>query len=137
MHPALFASVDSGGRLDLWNLNQDTEVPAANVMVEGNPALNRVSWTPSGLHVTVGDNLGKIWVYDVAEVRICSSYTAIVVTDISFQNFAHPRHDEWNKFVYTIQELRNNQVDEEVEKLNLNVSNPSSLTMTSMSPSMR
>lgn len=70
MHPALFAAVDGGGRLDLWNLNQDTEVPAASVMVEGNPALNRVSWTPSGLHVTVGDNLGKIWVYDVAEVSV-------------------------------------------------------------------
>ncbi|KYB25073.1 Cytoplasmic dynein 1 intermediate chain-like Protein [Tribolium castaneum] len=104
-HPALFAAVDGSGRLDLWNLNQDTEVPAASVTVEGNPALNRISWTPSGLHVTVGDNQGKIWVYDVAE------------------NFAHPRHDEWNKFLYTTQELRNNQVDEELEKLNYSVSN--------------
>lgn len=69
-HPALFAAVDGSGRLDLWNLNQDTEVPAATVQVEGSPALNRVSWTPSGLHVTVGDDTGKIWVYDVAEVRI-------------------------------------------------------------------
>jgi hypothetical protein len=37
-------------------------------VVEGAPALNRVSWTPSGLHVTVGDDMGKIWVYDVGEV---------------------------------------------------------------------
>ncbi|KAI4460225.1 dynein intermediate chain [Holotrichia oblita] len=111
-HPALFAAVDGGGRLDLWNLNQDTEVPAAGVVVEGYPALNRVSWTPSGLHVTVGDNQGKLWVYDVAE------------------NFAHPRHDEWNKFLYTIQELRNNQIDEELEKLNLS---SSSTPLTSMS----
>lgn len=64
----MFAAVDGGGHLDLWNLNQDTEVPTAGLSVEGNPALNRVSWTPSGLHVTVGDNFGKIWVYDVAEV---------------------------------------------------------------------
>lgn len=70
VHPALFAAVDGGGRLDLWNLNQDTEVPAAGVIVDGFPALNRVSWTPSGLHVTVGDNQGKIWVYDVAEVLL-------------------------------------------------------------------
>lgn len=70
-HPALFAAVDGSGRLDLWNLNQDTEVPTASINVEGNPALNKLSWTPSGLHVTVGDNQGKIWVYDVAEV----SYT--------------------------------------------------------------
>jgi len=68
-HPALFAAVDDSGRLDLWNLNQDTEVPTASVIVDGCPALNRVSWTPSGLHVTVGDDTGKIWVYDVAEVR--------------------------------------------------------------------
>lgn len=119
-HPALFAAVDGSGRLDLWNLNQDTEVPAATVQVEGSPALNRVSWTPSGLHVTVGDDTGKIWVYDVAE------------------GFAHPRHDEWNKFMYTIQELRNNQADEELEKLNLTTtvsSTPlSSITSLSSSP---
>lgn len=68
IHPALFASVDSSGRLDLWNLNQDTEVPSASVTLEGAPALNKVSWTPSGLHVTVGDKTGRIHVYDVAEV---------------------------------------------------------------------
>ncbi|XP_043261420.1 cytoplasmic dynein 1 intermediate chain-like isoform X17 [Colletes gigas] len=100
-HPALFAAVDDSGRLDLWNLNQDTEVPTASIMIEGCPALNRVSWTPSGLHVTVGDDTGKIWVYDVAE------------------HLAHPRIDEWNKFLYTQQELKNNKADEELHKLNL------------------
>ncbi|XP_072755512.1 cytoplasmic dynein 1 intermediate chain isoform X11 [Anoplolepis gracilipes] len=114
-HPALFASVDDSGRLDLWNLNQDTEVPTASVVVDGCPALNRVSWTPSGLHVTVGDDTGKIWVYDVAE------------------HLAHPRIDEWNKFLYTQQDLKNNKADEELDKLNLS-SGPSSLTsMTSIS----
>lgn len=72
-HPALFASVDGSGRLDLWNLNQDTEVPMVTAVVEGSPALNRVSWTPSGLHVTVGDDQGKIWVYDVGEVSFVPS----------------------------------------------------------------
>ncbi|KAL6445010.1 hypothetical protein ACFW04_002143 [Cataglyphis niger] len=114
-HPALFAAVDDSGRLDLWNLNQDTEVPTASVVVDGSPALNRVSWTPSGLHVTVGDDTGKIWVYDVAE------------------HLAHPRIDEWNKFLYTQQDLKNNKADEELDKLNLS-SGPSSLTsMTSIS----
>lgn len=107
-HPALFAAVDGCGRLDLWNLNQDTEVPTATAMVEGSPALNRVSWTPSGLHVTVGDDQGKIWVYDVGE------------------QLAHPRHDEWNRFVYTLQELKSNQTDEEIEK------NASSGSLTSL-----
>jgi len=118
-HPALFAAVDAGGRLDLWNLNQDTEVPAAGLIVDGNPALNRVSWTPSGLHVTVGDNAGKIWVYDVAE------------------NFAHPRHDEWNKFLYTTQDLRNNQVDEDLEKLNLGISSNPLTSMGSIASPLR
>ncbi|XP_033224824.1 cytoplasmic dynein 1 intermediate chain isoform X8 [Belonocnema kinseyi] len=114
-HPALFAAVDDSGRLDLWNLNQDTEVPAASVIVDGCPALNRVSWMPSGFHVTVGDDTGRIWVYDVAE------------------HLAHPRMDEWNKFLYTQQDLKNNKADEELDKLNLS-SGPSSLTsMSSMS----
>lgn len=94
INPALFASVDGNGRVDLWNLNQDTEVPTASIVVEGAPALNRVSWTPSGLHVTVGDESGKIYVYDVAE------------------HLASPRADEWSKFSATLNELKLNQTDE-------------------------
>ena len=30
IHPALFAAVDGTGRLDLWNLNNDTEVMLNN-----------------------------------------------------------------------------------------------------------
>ena len=60
-HPALFATVDGTGRLDLWNLNNDTEVSTASVSVDGSPAaFNRVSWTQSGLHVTAGDDAGKL-----------------------------------------------------------------------------
>lgn len=75
-HPALFAAVDGTGRLDLWNLNADTEVPTATAIVEGSPALNQVSWTPSGNHVTCGDDSGRIWLYDVGEV---SYYTVATV----------------------------------------------------------
>lgn len=100
VHPALFASVDGSGRLDLWNLNQDTEVPTATVQVEGSPALNRVSWTPSGLHVTVGDDAGRIYVYDVAEV------------------LAQPRMDEWTRLSATLNELGMSKGDdwEEMDK---------------------
>ena len=53
--PALFAAVDGNGRLDLWNLNNDTEVATASVFVGASQsgeipassagiALNRVSW---------------------------------------------------------------------------------------------
>ncbi|XP_037890546.1 cytoplasmic dynein 1 intermediate chain isoform X15 [Glossina fuscipes] len=93
-HPALFAAVDGSGRLDLWNLNQDTEVPTASAIVEGSHALNRVSWMPNGQHVTVGDDGGKLYVYDVAE------------------HLAQPSRDEWSRFSATLNELRMNQSDE-------------------------
>lgn len=64
----MFAAVDGTGKLDIWNLNQDTEVPTAGVVVDGMPALNRVSWSPSGQYITAGDDFGKIWVYEVGEV---------------------------------------------------------------------
>ncbi|XP_037723693.1 cytoplasmic dynein 1 intermediate chain isoform X27 [Drosophila subpulchrella] len=94
VHPALFAAVDGSGRLDLWNLNQDTEVPTASIVVAGAPALNRVSWTPSGLHVCIGDEAGKLYVYDVAE------------------NLAQPSRDEWSRFNTHLNEIKLNQSDE-------------------------
>uniref|UniRef100_A0A182KFB5 Uncharacterized protein n=1 Tax=Anopheles christyi TaxID=43041 RepID=A0A182KFB5_9DIPT len=121
IHPALFAGVDGSGRLDLWNLNQDTEVPTASITVDGQPALNRVSWTPSGLHVTVGDEAGRIYVYDVAD------------------NLANPRMDEWNKLNAVLYELKMNQTDEFDEKdqktpVPQNTSNTSALTSLTSSP---
>lgn len=112
IHPSLFAAVDGSGRLDLWNLNQDTEVPTASVIVEGAPALNRVSWTPSGYHVTIGDESGKIYVYDVAD------------------NLANPRIDEWQRFSSTLNELKMNTNEdfEESEKKTPIPQQPQSLT---------
>uniref|UniRef100_A0A672MVR8 Cytoplasmic dynein 1 intermediate chain 2-like n=1 Tax=Sinocyclocheilus grahami TaxID=75366 RepID=A0A672MVR8_SINGR len=71
-HPALFACVDGVGHLDLWNLNNETEVPTASVTVEGHPALNRVRWAHSGREVAVGDSEGQVHIYDVGEVRTLS-----------------------------------------------------------------
>lgn len=90
IHPAVFATVDGMGRLDVWNLNQDTEVimvlnyfysflhfpyhfsqvPVTSIIVDGNPALNRVKWTQSGMNLTVGDDNGRIWVYELGEVIV-------------------------------------------------------------------
>uniref|UniRef100_A0A8C1TW18 Dynein cytoplasmic 1 intermediate chain 1 n=1 Tax=Cyprinus carpio TaxID=7962 RepID=A0A8C1TW18_CYPCA len=67
VHPSLFAAVDGMGRLDLWNLNNDTEVPTASVTIEGAPALNRVRWAAGGKEVAVGDSEGRVWIYDVGE----------------------------------------------------------------------
>jgi len=98
IHPALFATVDGTGRLDLWNLNKDTEVASASVVVEGGAALNQVTWTQSGMHVAAGDDLGKIWVYDVGE------------------QLGVPQPDEWNKFSHTLQELKNNKIEEDLDR---------------------
>ncbi|GFO20387.1 cytoplasmic dynein 1 intermediate chain 2 [Plakobranchus ocellatus] len=88
IHPALFASVDGEGRLDLWNLNNESEVPTASVVIDGRPALNQCRWHQSGHHISVGDNAGRIHLYDVGE------------------HMANPKSDEWSKFVHTLQELK-------------------------------
>uniref|UniRef100_A0A6M2CPV1 Putative cytoplasmic dynein intermediate chain n=1 Tax=Rhipicephalus microplus TaxID=6941 RepID=A0A6M2CPV1_RHIMP len=113
VHPALFACVDGTGRLDLWNLNNDTELPTVSEMVDGSPALNRVIWTPSGHQVAVGDDAGKVWVYDVGE------------------QLAVPKNDEWSRFVQSLQELKNNQADQELDSFNLA---PTTVTLSSSSP---
>ncbi|KAI2663228.1 Dynein, cytoplasmic 1, intermediate chain 2a [Labeo rohita] len=96
-HPALFACVDGVGHLDLWNLNNETEVPTASVTVEGNPALNRVRWAQSGREVAVGDSEGQVHIYDVGE------------------QISVPRQDEWTRFVLTLTEINENR--EDVEEL--------------------
>ncbi|XP_071376589.1 cytoplasmic dynein 1 intermediate chain 2-like isoform X1 [Centroberyx affinis] len=96
-HPALFACVDLAGRLDLWNLNNDTEVPTASVCVEGAPALNRVRWDHSGREIATGDSEGQVQVYDVGE-QICV-----------------PKADEWTRFVRALDEINENR--EEAEEL--------------------
>lgn len=96
-HPALFACVDGMGRLDLWNLNSDTEVPTASISVEGNPALNRVRWTHSGREIAVGDSEGQIVIYDVGE------------------QIAVPRNDEWARFGRTLAEINASRADAEEE----------------------
>ena len=179
IHPAVFATVDGMGRLDIWNLNQDTEVslvvfcewsivffcaeapnylsfvakavevyleemlnseinfcfdatlkvPVASVTVEGNPALNRVKWTQSGMNVTVGDDNGKIWLFELGEVKyflflVAWFYWSVFTMFISSfrQHLAMPRADEWTRLVYTLQELRQNQLDEDMDKMNFGLS---------------
>ncbi|XP_043117190.1 cytoplasmic dynein 1 intermediate chain 1 isoform X5 [Puntigrus tetrazona] len=97
VHPALFATVDGNGRLDLWNLNNYTEVPSASVTVEGGCALNRVRWASGGREVAVGDSEGHVWIYDVGE------------------QLAVPHTDDWSKFARTLMEIRANRGDGEEE----------------------
>ncbi|XP_019724407.1 dynein cytoplasmic 1 intermediate chain 1a isoform X2 [Hippocampus comes] len=96
VHPAIFASVDGMGRLDLWNLNNDTEVPTASVTIEGASALNRVRWSSGGKEVAVGDSEGRVWVYDTGELSVAHS-------------------DDWTRFARTLMEIRANHADGEEE----------------------
>lgn len=78
----MFAAVDTTGRLDIWNLNADTEVPTAGTCVQGSPALNRVSWSPSGTHIVTGDEFGRVWVYEIGEV--CCFFSISLLIDCFF-----------------------------------------------------
>ncbi|XP_064643506.1 cytoplasmic dynein 1 intermediate chain 1-like isoform X3 [Lineus longissimus] len=101
IHPAVFASVDGMGRLDIWNLNNETEVPTTSTYVEGNTALNRCRWHQSGHQIAVGDDMGKIHIYDLNE------------------HIASPKVDEWTKFAQTLQEIRNNAADRDEDSQNI------------------
>ncbi|XP_041104849.1 cytoplasmic dynein 1 intermediate chain 1 isoform X3 [Polyodon spathula] len=96
VHPAVFACVDGMGRLDLWNLNNDTEVPTASVTIEGASALNRVRWAATGKEVAVGDSEGRVWIYDVGELAV-------------------PHAEDWTRFARTLVEIRANRADAEEE----------------------
>ncbi|XP_038144680.1 cytoplasmic dynein 1 intermediate chain 1 isoform X9 [Cyprinodon tularosa] len=96
VHPAMFAAVDGMGRLDLWNLNNDTEVPTASVTIEGASALNRVRWSSGGKEVAVGDSEGRVWIYDTGELSV-----------------VHP--EDWTHFARTLAEIRANRADGEEE----------------------
>lgn len=101
IHPALFSTVDGSGRLDLWNLNIDTEVPSASVVVENNAGLNKCRWHQGGHTIAAGDDNGKIHIYDVGEP------------------LAVPRPDDWSKFSHTLQELKLEQAEQEEDSASL------------------
>ncbi|KAK3715203.1 hypothetical protein QZH41_010955 [Actinostola sp. cb2023] len=89
IHPALFATVDGMGKLDLWNLNTDTEVPITSATTEMT-SLNRVRWTHSGHQIAAGDDDGKVYIYDVGE------------------QLAVPRADEWSRLQNTLLDIQAN-----------------------------
>lgn len=46
------------------------QVPTASVVAEGGVALNHCRWHGSGSSIAVGDDVGRIHIYDVAEVLL-------------------------------------------------------------------
>ncbi|WWC91878.1 uncharacterized protein L201_006827 [Kwoniella dendrophila CBS 6074] len=91
-HPAVFGTVDGNGKFDLWNLNQDFEVPIVSTKVS-NEAINKLSFdkpsTTNGLSkkVGLGSSNGKLYIYDLSEKLI------------------QPRENEWIELQKNIQSL--------------------------------
>ena len=102
-HPAVFGTVDGGGKFDLWNLNADTEVgvvrvdgrhctdgrflqiPMSSISVGSGRALNKLAWDrKDGRHVGVGGSDGTLTIYDVGET-------------------ATPKDSEWSDLQRTVQ----------------------------------
>ena len=83
-HPAVFGMVDGSGKLDVWNLNTDTEVPAVQTSVGSGRALNKMQWDrKEGRRVVLGGSDGRLYVYDIGDMAI-------------------PRETEWTDLQKTI-----------------------------------
>lgn len=89
-HPAVFASVDGEGHVDLWNLNQDLEAPVVRCE---NPnqrklALNRCHWSSDGRRLVTGDSEGRLSVYGVD------------------RSVAQPRNEDFTQFQERVRQLQ-------------------------------
>lgn len=65
-HPCVFAHVDGAGRLDVFDLNTDTERPVASA-TPGKRALNRLAWSRTGRHLGTAGAEGVVYIYEVAD----------------------------------------------------------------------
>lgn len=89
----MFASADGTGVLDLWNLNEDTEVPIVKTNVT-NRALSRVTWHKDGKKILTGDSAGYLYLYDTTQVGL-----------------ANP--EEWRKMEETLNKIKLTQQEEQ------------------------
>jgi len=116
IHPATFACVDITGRLDLWNLNNDTEVPTASIRPAHNVALNKLRWSASGHQLAVGDDVGHVWLYDVGEA------------------IATPRSDEFTRFAHTLQDIRSEAAGRENDGVSLSAGGGAAISGVGVPP---
>ncbi|CAF1673940.1 unnamed protein product, partial [Didymodactylos carnosus] len=93
VHPSVFLTVDITGRFDIWNLNNDSELPTLTTQLEGNVALNKCMWSNNGQQIVLGDDQGKLRIYDVSE------------------SLTNPKQDDWTKFTQTLQECKRSALE--------------------------
>ncbi|KNC46480.1 Dync1i1 protein, partial [Thecamonas trahens ATCC 50062] len=88
-HPALFATGDGGGFLDIWNLNANSEVPLVKAQLPTPGAsISQLRWSADGTRIIAGDSLGSVHLFDVGK------------------EIAEPAADEWSRFEHTLSQLR-------------------------------
>ena len=81
VHPALFACSDASGKVYLYDLNTNCEVPIANVSVEsGRSLVKRIAWHADGLQLAAGTESGLLHLYSINE------------------SVGIPRSDDWQLF---------------------------------------
>ncbi|CAH8661204.1 unnamed protein product [Schistosoma rodhaini] len=112
VHPAVFSAVDGTGNLDIWDMNQDAEIPVArrklglssNVDTSSSSssnlvgvALNKCRWNTAGTHVAVGDDTGR--------VTVCSVH----------ESLSQPVTDDWSSFAHVLADLKHYEMELEVE----------------------
>lgn len=101
------------------------------MVVDGNPALNKLRWGHSGREIAVGDSDGRVLVYEVGEVRLFDFFYTCMEVAFPVRNLhrqfesclfcaipppqqvAVPRNDEWTRFVRTLAEINENRDDAE------------------------
>jgi len=88
IHPAVFASVDAMGKVDIWNINTDTEVPVVSLQTNTRTALNRMQWSTNGRELHIGDCDGKVYIYELKE------------------KLAVPHNEEWKRLNDTLNEMQ-------------------------------
>lgn len=86
-HPAVFASVDGEGNLDMWDMNQDIEIPVVRTHAQ-EEALTKCCWSTDGRRLLTGDCKGDITVWSVS-------------TDLH-----QPKPDDWTKLEEKVDELK-------------------------------
>ena len=59
-------------------------------MIDGNPALNKIRWSPSGHQIAIGDDQGRINLFDLNEAYVSA------------------RADDWNKLCKVLKDLKEN-----------------------------
>ncbi|KAI8810081.1 WD40-repeat-containing domain protein [Cladochytrium replicatum] len=69
-HPALFGAVNGSGKFDLYQLNQEFEVPVVSVNVGNGRPLNRLEWDRDGKRTAIGSVDGHIYVHDIGEMAV-------------------------------------------------------------------